>query len=534
MDPSSSSERAGHSRLREYGAPSLLLLSVFLVYLPSLGGGFLNLDDPWLIADNPVFRAPWRQALTTIWTDFSTAGRLSLGAEYLPLRDLSVWLDAVCDGLAPGAMRLGNLAAYLTALLCLRGALRRALGPGLAVDLAIFAFALHPVHVESVAWLAGRKDVLALLFVSLALYVHSGSARLRPIVVPSLLVCAYLSKAQAVVAGGLLIAHDLLAGRRLDVRTYAPIAVTAAAVAGLHAHVGHLVSMTVLPAGGGRLHAAFTFGDVLARYLGLLVWPARLSVVYDVPDRVQLTSAGALAFALVFAWAVLGIAVLRRRRNPLLLGAWLWLVVPLLPVSQVLFPLQNRMADRYLLFSVLAPALLLWLAVERTRAQLRWLAVAAAVAWIFGLGLVSFTRGELFADSVSLFEDATRKTRSSQLPPYQWASALEADGDHAGAAVVFLEVLRRSPSATELGRRATNNLARNYARENRLGDAASVLRAGRQRWPNDPKMLANLAIVCARLGNGAEALELDAQLHRRFPDFRPGQRSPADYYNAAP
>jgi hypothetical protein len=535
MDPGSPSVGArGSKALREQGIVLLLVLSVCLVYLPSLSGGFLNLDDPWLIQHNPVFREPSRQALLEIWSDFSTAARLSLGAEYLPIRDTSVWLDAVCDGLAPGAMRFGNLAIYVTAVLCLRGALRRALGTTLAVEIAVFAFALHPVHVESVAWLAGRKDVLALLFVALALYVHSGVSRLRPIIVPALLVCAYLAKAQAVVAGGLLVAHDLLARRRPEARVYAPVFASAVMAAMLHAYVGRVVGMTGTPAGGSRLHAAYTFADVLARYLGMLVCPARLSVVYDVPARLQLTLAGALGLGVVFAWLGIGIMVWRRRQNRVVLAAWLWLVVPLLPVSQVLFPLQNRMADRYLLFSVLALSLLLWFALERVPAKLRIHARGAAIVAVLGLGLASFERSALFGNSASLFEDATHKTRTSQLAPLQWALALEAKNDRPGAEAAYKEVLRRSSSATEAGRRATNNLARAYARENRLDDAAKLLRAGRGLWPADPKILSNLSIICARQGKSAEAEQLAAELHQRFPNFRPGQRSISDYYSSQP
>jgi len=517
--------------LREHGLAVFLVLSVCLVYLPSLGGGFLNLDDPWLIEDNPVFREPSWQALRLIWSDFSEGARLSLGAEYLPIRDTSVWLDAVCHGLSPGIMRFGNLAAYLTALLCLRGALRRALGATLAVEVAIFAFALHPVHVESVAWLAGRKDVLALAFVALALYVHAGASRFRPLLVTALLVCAYLSKAQAVVAGGLLVAHDVLLKRRLEARLYVPVFATAVAVAALHASVGRVVGMTVAPAGGSRLHAAFTLGDILARYLAMLVWPARLSVVYDVPDRLHLTLAGACALAVICAWASAGIALGRRRGDPTLLAAWLWFVVPLLPVSQVFFPLQNRMADRYLLFSVLAASLWLWFAIERAPQKLRALTLGVCVAAVAGLGIVAFERADRFGDSAALFEDATHKTRTSQLAPFQWADALQADDDRAGAEAAYLEVLRRSSKATELGRRATNNLARNYARENRLDDAQKVLRAGRKIWPSDPKMLANLAIVCARAGKRAEAEKLGGELRQRFPNFEATPHSPSDYYS---
>ena len=76
MDPRSSSVGVrGSTRPREYGVVALLVLSVFLVYLPSLGGGFLNLDDPWLVQDNPVFRDPSRQALWLIWSDFSEKAR---------------------------------------------------------------------------------------------------------------------------------------------------------------------------------------------------------------------------------------------------------------------------------------------------------------------------------------------------------------------------------------------------------------------------------------------------------------------------
>jgi len=533
MDLSSSNTDARGSRaLREHGPAALLVLSVFLVYLPSLGGGFLNLDDPWLIEDNPVFREPSWQALRMIWSDLSTDARLSLGAEYLPIRDTSVWLDAVCHGLAPGLMRLGNLVAYVAALLCFRSVLRRALGATLAVEVAIFAFALHPVHVESVAWLAGRKDMLALLFIALALYVHAGASRLRPLIVPVLLVCAYLAKAQAVIAGGLLVAHDLLARRRPDLSVYVPTLVTAIMVALLHSHVGRLVGMTGAPIGGQRIYAAFTLGEILSRYLGMLLWPTRLSVVYDVPDRLQLTFLGAVGFVLVFAWAGIGVALWRRRQEPAVLSAWLWFVAPLLPVSQVLFPLQNRMADRYLLFSAFSLALLLWFAIERVPAKLRSLALGAAGLALLGFGLVTFQRSNLFGDSALLFQDATEKTHASQLAPFQWGSALEDERNWPGAEAAYSEVLRRSSLATELGRRATNNLARSYARDNRFADAEKVLRVGRTRWPSDPKILSNLAIVCARQGNAAEALQLSADLQQRFPNFRPGQSSSSEYYSA--
>ena len=517
-------------RARSALAVGLLVLLVLLLYLPSLGGGFLNLDDPWLIDRNPIFRAHELHGLLASWTDFSSATRLALGAEYLPVRDTSVWLDGALDGLSPPVMRLGNLSLYLGALALLRGALRRALGASLAVELAVFAFALHPVHVESVAWLAGRKDVLALFFVAWALYVHAGESRFRPLFVPLLLLCAHFSKAQSVIALGLLLAQDLLARRRVDARVYLPAALCAAFAAFVHASVGHSVHMIAELAGGTRLHAAFTFGEIIGRYLLNLVWPAQLSVVYDAPPAMHLSLLGAIGYVVLSAWGALGVWCIRHGRTPLVGAAWLWFFVPLLPVSQVLFPLQNRMADRYLLFSVLALGLL-------GVAFARWQRRPGLAAALFGIFLAhfgwrTFERSDLFGNSVSLFADATAKTTRSSLAPYQWGSALEADGDFVGAAQAYEETLRRTTHPTEPGRRATNNLARVYVHMNRLGDANAVLVRGRALWPGDPKILYNLALVTARQGDELGAATLAADLHARFPNFRPDQSSAADFYAA--
>ncbi|MEI9952929.1 MAG: tetratricopeptide repeat protein [Pseudomonadota bacterium] len=518
-------------RRREVWGFALLALTVIAAYAPSLGGGFLDWDDPWLISENPIFRSPSARHLALIWTDLSESARLSLGAEYLPLRDTTVWLEAICDGLSPQAMRWVSLGCYLGALGFLRGALLRALGASLGVELALFVFALHPVHVESVAWLAGRKDVLALLFVSAALFVHAGQSKLRPFWVPLLLLCAHFSKAQSVIAVGLLVAHDLLAKRRLDARVYGPALLSAALAALVHMHVGRLVNMTTSPAGRTPWSALLTMGEVTTRYLRISVWPAWLSIVYDVPTRTRVTLGSLLGYGVLLAWLGIALFAWRRWRAPLALSAWLWFVVPLLPVSQVLFPLQNRMADRYLLFSVMSVALLAGLAFDRWPLSAHRVRALAAFTLVGVLGVATVGRSALFASSAPLFADATRKTVESATAPYVWGGALEAQGDVAGAQRAYEEALRR-PGATEAARRATNNLARSYARQGRDAEASALLVRGRRLWPNDPKILYNLAKLAARRHDDAETARLLAELHRRFPAYRPGQRSPEDFYQA--
>jgi hypothetical protein len=221
----------------------------------------------------------------------------------------------------------------------------------------VLVFALHPVHVESVAWIAGRKDVLALAFVAAALWAYSSRSRLAWAAVP-LLIGAHFSKSMSVVAVGLLLAQDLLARRRPRWAILSAAAGMALSAAALHYFVGRSVAMLGGPFQGQRWAAFCTMGEVWLAYLRTLAWPAQRSIVYEVPRRMALGVASALGWALLVGGAVLG--VLRwRKGHPVPLAVWLWLVLPLIPVSQVFLPLENVQADRYLWLSVLGLGLAL-------------------------------------------------------------------------------------------------------------------------------------------------------------------------------
>lgn len=487
-------------------APWLLAVVVVLVYLPSLAGGYLNWDDPWLIRDNPVLANGSPHALLSIWTDLSRETRLTLGAEYLPVRDTELWLEARLFGLGPQLLRATSLGLYVVAVLLFRGALHRALSSFAAAEVAAWAFALHPVHVESVAWLAGRKDVLALVFVAAALFFYAGSSRNRLWSVPLSLALAHLSKSMTVTAVGLLFVHDLLARRKPEWRVLGISMAIAVAALAVHMKVGHVVHMTVPPAGGSRLAQLATMGPVWLRYLVVLVWPPALSLVHDVPVRTSFDALSALGYLAVVGWGV-GVVLWRKRDQRIVLASFAWFVVPLAPVSQVLFPLQNQMADRYLFLSVMAVALLLGAVAARFARPGVALGGVAIAGWAFA----TLNRGSLFADSIAAFSDATKKTQYATMAPYQLGQAYEEIGVDARAIAAYREVLRRSEGHDEAGRRATNNLAKLLARHGDLPGAERVLRSGRQRFPDDPKMRNNLIQVLLRQGRTREAKELQSQ-----------------------
>jgi tetratricopeptide (TPR) repeat protein len=502
------------SRVRASGPAALLVALTAAAYSPIFWAGFLNFDDPWLIEHNPYYapdawHTPW-----VAFVDLSRATRLALGAEYLPLRDLLGWLESRAFGLWAPGMHCVSVALYAGAALLLRGALLRTFGAGLGVELASLLFALHPVHVESVAWLAGQKDVLALSFVCGALFVHAHDGPPRRAAVALLLLAAGLSKSMSVAAIVLLAAQDLVKRRRLDALLYAGCGVVLAAVLTLHLYVGGVVGILAPPAGGSRYAALISMGPVWLRYLALAFAPLQNSIAYDVPDRTHWDLPALAGYVVLLGWLAGALAAARAGRlRPLY--AFLWFFGPLLPVSQVLAPLQNRMADRYLWLSALVPCLIYAWALEaagaraapRLRAPLIYGLGGALVAGSFALTL---TRSTVFSDSLLLFSDGTRKTEHSTDAPLQLGDALEKHGRPEQACVAYREVLARAPvGPVSDARRASNALARILAKQGRLDEAEQVLRNARARFPDDPTVQGNLVKVLRGQGRFAEAEQLE-------------------------
>ncbi len=500
---------------------ALFALVIVGAYAGSIRGGFLNYDDPWLIRDNPVLARADRGALKTIWLDLSEDGRMSLGAEYLPVRDTVEWVEARVHGLDPHAMRALNLAIYVAGALLLRAWLIGAIGAGVAAEVAAWAFALHPAHAESVAWLAGRKDVLALLLVGAALVAYAREERRWRLIAPALIALACLSKGVAVAAPLILPMHDLLRKRRVDWPVVAASITFAIGVTAVHVHVGHTVHMTTAPLGGSRIAAAATMGPVFARYLAHAAWPANLSIIQEVRAREATDLLAWLAYAPLLAWAVVAARLWRRDRRPAIaLGLFL---VPMAPTSQVIVSLQNVMADRYLLLPLLGPALAAGVLADRLVAWDRR-AIAAPALGLAALFAVTVARAEAFADSARVFGDATEKTLTLAAPPFQLGAALEERGDLAGAEAAYREAIARDPR-TEPARRAANKLADLCLRQGRTAEAMAILATAVDRFPDDPKVLGNLAEITARHGRREVALQLFQLLMARFPGYEVGRRN---------
>ena len=342
-----------------------------LLYTPALKCDFVNYDDGVYVTDNPYVQQGL-SAVTIRWA--FTNGH---SGNWQPLTWLSHMLDCEIFGLAPWGHHLTNVllhAMNAVLLFLVLKSLTRATAQSLFV--AAF-FAMHPAHVESVAWISERKDVLSVFFGMLTLLTYTAYARkpgwLLHTVTSILYVLSLLAKPMLVTLPVVLLMLDYWPLRRWEetgtdehgpARTDTDVKPTRMRVAigltveklplfvlaGCMSLVTLLVqrdamsSLEGLPLGMRLSNAAVAYW----RYLYKAVWPFDLAAFYPHP-REMLGPGIAVAAACALAAVTLG-AFLLRRRSPSALTGWLWYLITLLPVIGVIQVGIQAMADRYTYF----------------------------------------------------------------------------------------------------------------------------------------------------------------------------------------
>jgi len=503
--------RGSRARLARLGWGALVFALAALLYAPTLDHDFLNYDDDVYITDNPdQLQGLTPEGVRWAFTSFH-------GANWFPLTRLSWALDISLFGPEPAAFHRTNLLLHAATSLLLFLALARLTGRSGPSAFVAAVFAVHPLHVESVAWAAARKDTLSGLFFALALHLHGRGGREGPgrgarLGIFACLALGLMAKPTAAALPAVLLLLDYWPlGRLGRGRLVGPLRekwplfalVAGFAAVGLAAQRagGAWVSLEQMPLGVRVANALVA----CATYLGKLLWPSGLAVFYPHPG--DALGAGSVVGAVLVLVAASALSLVR----PYATVGWLWYLVALSPAIGLLQVGSQAMADRYMYLPLVGPTLALaWGACEladRSRRARRALAAAAAAA-VAALALATQAQLRHWRDSEALFRHALEVSESSVAHAHLGAALLER-----GRVEETLAHYRRALELEPGFLRAGNNLAWLLAtlpgRERSDRELALELarRASLQGGNADAAVLDTLAAAEASLGRFDAARE---------------------------
>jgi len=508
-----------------------LSLLTLVVFLPVLQAQFVNFDDELYVVNNSRVQA----GLT--WSGFVWAWQTIVASNWHPLTMLSHMLDCQLYGLNPKGHHLTSLLLHAAAVWLLFEVLRRMTGYTWRSAAVAALFAIHPLHVESVAWVAERKDVLSGLFFVLSLgaylrYTRRPTAGTYAAVILTV-AAGLLSKSMLVTLPCVLLLVDIWPLGRLPVTSWSaakpalrplllekiPLFVLAMVMSGItiSTQSKSLARLTAVP-------VARRFGNALVScvsYLGKTFWPERLAAFYPLPAAVPPWKAGAAALLLA---TVTALVLLRLRRSPWLAVGWFWFLGMLVPVIGILQVGRQAMADRY----TYLPSIGLFLALIWEAAELssRWkitrrVALPATAAVLAVLAVLCRAQVDTWRNSRTLFSHAVAVTEGNYLAHLNLGVAIARDGDEAGAMQEYRTALAIQPNMIE----AQAALGTSLHKQGKSAEALPHLRRAVQLRPDSPRLRQTLAVTLEDLGRRDEAvlqLRKALELSPRFADAHYG------------
>ena len=515
-----------------------LVLLTLIAYWPVAHHDFINLDDDDYLTKNKVVQQGWApQGLAWAFTTTTQS-------HWHPLTWLSHMTDVQLFGMQPGRHHLVSLFFHLANACLLFLIFTRMTGDLYPSALVAALFALHPVNVETVAWISTRKDVLSTFFCLLALWSYLGyiarTGLSRYILVALLLLLALLAKSMAVTLPAVLLLLDYWPLGRAFGPGSVPTHQTGSApntrtgisrlilekiplflVVGLFTVLTIVVIQQRTTPNPGLERLVPWASDTLnafvfyIKYLGMVLWPAHLAIPYPKPGPPPVWEAAA---AVIVFLALTGAVLWQARRRPYLPVGWLWFIITLAPVIGVVPTGPHSMADRYLYF----PGVGLFVIISWGVADLAALVkkrnmILGAMVLAVVIALVPWTRYQLsfWPDSLTLFTH-TIEVYPDQAGAYNaLGEALDSQGRTQEAQAYFTEAVRRAPQDVK----ANYNYGLTLARQKKYQEAQAQYEKTLTMAPNHAPTLTNLGMILYMQGRTEEAEELYLRALKTTPDF---------------
>ncbi len=536
----------------------LLAVTTLAVYWPVSGHKFVDYDDQAYVTENGyVLRGITWDGMCWAFTNLQAGF-------WQPLTWLSHMLDCQLYGLRAGGHHLTNLLLHLGNTVLLFALLRRMTGALWRSAMVAALFALHPLHVESVAWVAERKDVLSTFFgfLSLIFYVRYAErvrARSRGqgaggknayflLLIPYFLsflffVCGLMSKTMVVTlpvvmllldwwplervsrfkiqdsSSGTLAMHDARAST-FDLRLLWRLVREKAPFFGASLLCGLLTVYAEKGVGALSTAAALPIRSRVAnvvvscvRYLEQTVWPRDMAVFYPYPKWIGSGSVVAALVIVVVSWMAMGMGW---RRRYVAVG-WLWYVVTWLPVSGLIPVGAHSRADRYTYVPLIGVFIVVvWGGCEvLARWRVPKVVTGAIVGVILAACLVQ-TRHQLayWQDTGKLFRHALAVTEENDVAHNSLGTDLIERGDIDEAVGHFRAALQINPESAD----SYNNLGVVLSRKGQAEQAMASFRRAIEINPNHVQALNNLGHELATKGQYTEAIACYQTALRSRPD----------------
>jgi tetratricopeptide (TPR) repeat protein len=511
----------------------LLVFATLVVFHRLPTHDFINLDDNLLVYENPqVLAGLSKQGVIWAFTQYT--------AEYWhPVTWLSHMLDCQLFGLRPGLHHLTSLLFHLANCVLLLLVLRKMTGTLWRSAFVAAIFALHPLHVESVAWVAERKDLLSGFFWFLTIWAYAGYAE-QPGLKRYLLVLLFfglglMAKPMVVTLPFVLLLLDYWPLGRVQWQKVRPVSgpeihrwpfsrlvwekiplfaltgVTIIATIVAQEKVGALKSLETFPLTSRIANALVSY----VNYMAKMILPSKLAVYYPHPNTLPLWQVAGAALVLA---GITVLAIKAAKNRPYLAVGWFWYLGTLAPVIGLVQVGSQAMADRYTYIPLIGLFIMIAWGVPsalagRCRATTAF-AIASAVL-LLGCMVATWRQVGHWQNSITLFQHTIAVTADNYFAHNNLGVALARDGRLAEAVSHYSQALRIKPDGAELH----NNLGNALAAQGDMDRAADHYHRALEIDLNNARAYNNLGNLLANQGKTEEAINHYKEALRLKPDY---------------
>jgi tetratricopeptide (TPR) repeat protein len=503
----------------------ILFFLVVVVFLPSLRNGFFSLDDGLYVTANPhVTPGLTLQGISWAW-------RTSEASNWHPLTWISHMIDCQLFGLNPEGHHATSLLLHALNTVLLFLFLKQATGAFWKSFIVAALFGVHPLRVESVAWVAERKDVLSALFWLLTLlaylrYTRAGNSQKDNLkfyfLALFLFALGLMSKPMLVTLPFALLLLDFWPLKRWSKSSAGKLLVEKVPFL-LLALVSSIVTYTVQRKGGAvipteSLPFQARFGNAVvsyARYLGKTICPINLSPIYPHPGY---WPPEAVAGAALLLLGITAVVLWQRRAMPYLSMGWFWFLGTLVPVIGLVQVGLQAMADRYTYIPSIGLLVgLVWAFAKLTeplknRDVLRCFAAAAAV---FACIVITARQIAYWKDSITLYEHAIRVTDKNWFAMDSLGNEFRHNGNENDAIAEYQEALQINAYRNDV----RDNLGALLIRQRRFTEALEQFQIAASQDPTGVSAQQGIGTALQDMGRLDEAIAQFKKVIRLKPDY---------------